>query len=138
MHRSFAGSDQVDLFLQGIGSGDLETAQQRFENDLNSMIGEEVKRRQILVGPHRDDLDIILNGLDARRFASQGQTRSIIVALKLAELEAARLRGEKPLFLLDDLSSELDLERRRNLVKILAEREGQVWITTTREEILRQ
>ena len=41
----------------------------------------------MLIGPHRDDLAIMMNGLDARRFASQGQTRSIIVALKLAELK---------------------------------------------------
>ena len=73
-------------------------------------LAEEVRRKQVLVGPHRDDLEIMMNGMPARRFASQGQTRSIIMALKLAELEAAKLRGERPLFLMDDLSSELDLE----------------------------
>ena len=77
-----------------------------------------------------------MNGMPARRFASQGQTRSIIVALKLAELEAAKLRGERPLFLMDDLSSELDLERRKQLVHLLAERDGQVWITTTQPNFL--
>ena len=136
MHNSIAGNDNVDLFIQGIGSGDLELALQRFETELNRLTDEEVRKRQVLIGPHRDDLAIMLNGLDARRFASQGQTRSIIVALKLAELEASRLRGEKPLFLLDDLSSELDLERRRRLVNLLAEREGQVWITTTQPNFL--
>ena len=136
MHRSIAGNDDVDLFIQGIGSGELQSALDRFETELTNAIDEEVRKRQVLIGPHRDDLGISLNGLDARRFASQGQTRSIIVSLKLAELEASRLRGEKPLFLLDDLSSELDLERRRRLVNVLAEREGQVWITTTQPNFL--
>ncbi len=136
MHSSFAGTDKVGMSLQGVGSGNVQEAQLKFKNDVYSMMAEEIRRKQILIGPHRDDLNIVLNGLDARKFASQGQTRSIIVALKLAELEAARLRGEKPLFLLDDLSSELDLERRRKLVKILAEREGQVWITTTQPNFL--
>ena len=89
MHNSIAGNDNVDLFIQGIGSGDLELALQRFETELNRLTDEEVRKRQVLIGPHRDDLAIMLNGLDARRFASQGQTRSIIVALKLAELDQA-------------------------------------------------
>ena len=66
-----------------------------------------------------------------RKFASQGQVRSIVLGLKLAELEAARHRGENPLFLLDDLSSELDRTRTRKLVELLSERDNQIWITTT-------
>lgn len=136
MHQSIAGNDDVELYIQGVGSGELTIALERFESQLASISEEEVRKRQILLGPHRDDLAIMLNGLDARKFASQGQTRSIIVALKLAELEASRLRGEKPLFLLDDLSSELDLARRTKLVNLLSEREGQVWITTTQPNFL--
>ena len=67
----------------------------------------------------------------AKRFASQGQVRSIVLALKLAEVEAARVRGETPLFLLDDLSSELDRERTQKLLSLLSQRENQIWITTT-------
>ena len=84
-----------------------------------------------MVGPHKDDVFILMNGMPARQFASQGQTRTIVIALKLAELEAARRRNENPLFLLDDLSSELDYERMKKLVQMLSERDGQVWITTT-------
>ena len=136
MHQQLVGNEKVSLAIQGIGAGPLSDAVKRFEDEMQRNLAEEVRRRQALVGPHRDDLEIMMNGMPARRFASQGQTRSIIVALKLAELEAAKLRGERPLFLMDDLSSELDLERRKQLVQLLAEREGQVWITTTQPNFL--
>ena len=136
MHQQLVGTEQVSLAIQGVGSAPLSTAVQRFEQEMKDLLSDEVRRRQVLVGPHRDDLEIMLNGMLARKFASQGQTRSIIVALKLAELEAAKLRGEKPLFLMDDLSSELDLKRRKQLVQMLADRDGQVWITTTQPNFL--
>ncbi len=136
MHQQLVGNENVALSIQGVGAGPLSSGTKKFEHELSNQTGDEVRRRQILVGPHRDDLEILLNGMTARRFASQGQTRSIIVALKLAELEAAKLRGESPLFLMDDLSSELDLARRKKLVQLLAEREGQVWMTTTQPNFL--
>ena len=136
MHQQLVGNEEVSLSIQGIGSGPLSEAVQRFDQEMQKFMGEEVRRKQVLIGPHRDDLEIKLNGMSARRFASQGQTRSIVVALKLAELEAAKLRGERPLFLMDDLSSELDLDRRKQLVQLLEEREGQVWITTTQPNFL--
>jgi len=136
MHQQLVGNEKVSLSVQGVGSAPASTAPQRFASNMQNMLSEEVRRKQILVGPHRDDLEIMLNGMSARKFASQGQTRSIIVSLKLAELEAAKLRGERPLFLMDDLSSELDLARRKKLIQLLAEREGQVWITTTQPNFL--
>ena len=54
-----------------------------------------------------------------------------MIALKLAEVEAARRRGDTPIFLLDDLSSELDRDRTQKLLRMLAERDNQIWITTT-------
>jgi DNA replication and repair protein RecF len=65
------------------------------------------------VGPHRDDLRILIDGSDADRFASRGQARSAVLALKLAEAEFLSLRrGETPVILLDDVLSELDPMRR--------------------------
>ncbi|HMV68281.1 MAG TPA: DNA replication and repair protein RecF, partial [Myxococcota bacterium] len=87
--------------------------------------------RMCLVGPQRDDLAVGLDEHAARTFASRGQVRSIVLALKLAELHAARARGQAPLFLLDDLSSELDHERTLRLVHELRALDAQVWITTT-------
>lgn len=67
-----------------------------------------------LFGPHRDNLEIYINGNSARSYGSQGQQRSVVLALKLAEGEINReLAGEYPVFLFDDVLSELDEERRR-------------------------
>jgi DNA replication and repair protein RecF len=93
---------------------------------------EELRRGQLLVGPHRDDLELELDGRSARAFASQGQARSLVLALKLAELQAARSRGgDPPLLLVDDLTSELDPTRMRRFIVRILELENQIWITTT-------
>ena len=64
-------------------------------------------------GPHRDDIEIIINGKNARAFASQGQQRSAVLSLKLAEASVLRERmGEEPVILLDDVLSELDAKDR--------------------------
>lgn len=70
------------------------------------------------VGPHRDDVKITVNGTDARGYASQGQTRTAALALKLAEFEIFKeLSGEAPVLILDDVMSELDLARRKKLLR---------------------
>ncbi len=92
---------------------------------------DEVRRRRCLVGPQRDEVGITLDGRAARTYGSRGQVRSIVLALKLAELVAARARGDRPLFLLDDLSSELDRDRTGRLVAALVDLDAQVWVTTT-------
>lgn len=71
-----------------------------------------------LYGPHRDDIEIMLNGKSARSFSSQGQQRSIVLALKLAEGEVIKeIYGEYPVFLFDDVLSELDEERRKYVLE---------------------
>lgn len=85
-----------------------------------------------LVGPHRDDVDFFLNGRVLKQHASQGQLRSFVLALKMAEIEYIRTRhGNPPVLLLDDMTSELDEERNRNLMDFLKGRNMQVFITTT-------
>lgn len=80
------------------------------------------------VGPHRDDLTLLLDGLSARTFASQGQQRSIVLALKLAEAEILFLKtGEQPVVLLDDVLSELDAKRQDYLLNHLGDR--QIFLT---------
>ncbi len=69
-------------------------------------------------GPHRDDFSIKINGIDTRRFGSQGQQRSAAVSLKLSEIEIIRKKtGEMPVLLLDDVFSELDHSRQESLLK---------------------
>lgn len=82
------------------------------------------------VGPHRDDISIEINGQDSRKFASQGQQRTIALAMKLAEVELYTLEtGEAPVLLLDDVLSELDEARREEL--LLASQSVQTILTCT-------
>jgi DNA replication and repair protein RecF len=84
------------------------------------------------VGPHRDDLEFLLDDRDAGTFASQGQLRAILLAWKTAELAVLEhQRGDAPILLLDDVSSELDATRNEYLFAHLASRAGQCFITTT-------
>jgi len=91
---------------------------------------EDLRRGATGVGPHRDEVEVLLDGRDARAFASQGQQRSAVVSLKLAEaaIIAQRTR-EPPVLLLDDVLSELDPERRLALLERVGEQD-QVIITS--------
>ncbi len=90
------------------------------------------RRGTTSMGPHRDDLVVALDGQPAGDFASQGQSRALVLAFKLAEVRSARDRSEAPpLLLLDDVSSELDPRRTALLFRTLAEQTGQCILTTT-------
>ncbi len=95
---------------------------------------EELLRGITLCGPHRDDLLFILNGINLKSYGSQGQHRTAVLAIKLAELEFFKGEsGEYPLLLLDDVLSELDQERRACLIKIIEDKLIQCFITTTED-----
>ena len=80
----------------------------------------DLERRLTLVGPHRDDWRLSIDGLDARRFASQGEQRSLALAVRLAgHVVISEVVGEPPVLLLDDVFSELDESRATNLVSHL-------------------
>jgi DNA replication and repair protein RecF len=86
------------------------------------------------LGPHRDDLSIILGGADTRLYASQGEQRTLALALRLAERDAvAGAAGEEPILLLDDVFSELDPDRRVQLSRLVATT-GQTVVTATTAE----
>jgi DNA replication and repair protein RecF len=92
---------------------------------------EELRRRQSLIGPHRDDIVFCLNDADAISFASQGQQRSIVLSLKLAELSRLQeVLCEVPVLLLDDVLAELD-EFRQGLLMSAVSEDMQTIITTT-------
>jgi DNA replication and repair protein RecF len=83
-------------------------------------------------GPHVDDLDLVLDGKAAKSYASQGQLRAIVLALKIAEIEFLRATlGDAPVLLLDDVSSELDPTRNAQLFDFLQSVPCQAFITTT-------
>lgn len=81
---------------------------------------EEYRRGVTLVGPHRDDLEILLDGVEARTFGSRGQQRAVVLALRMAAREVVREElGEDPVLLLDDVVGDLDRERTRRLLEAL-------------------
>lgn len=91
---------------------------------------EEAARHRTLVGPHLDKIELTVGGLDASTFASQGQQRSVVLALKLAEVEFVEsMLSQSPVLLLDDVMSELDAVRREALVGQIAQ-SSQTFITT--------
>ena len=99
--------------------------------------GRDFARGATSVGPHRDDVAFSFAAHDAGSFASQGQLRAMVLAWKTAELDLlARVHGEAPILLLDDVSSELDPTRNRYLFEYLAQRDGQCFITTTHPDFV--
>ncbi|HVL53195.1 MAG TPA: hypothetical protein VM344_02940, partial [Vitreimonas sp.] len=104
---------------------------QALRRRLDETADKEVWNGSTLVGPHRDDLGFELGGRDLAGFASRGQQRTAILALKLAELDLLTAHdGRPPLLLLDDVFSELDPSRRAHLVRRIAEL-PQAFVTTT-------
>ena len=92
---------------------------------------EEIIRVQTLIGPHRDDVDFFINNVDAKAFASQGQQRTVVLAIKLSELDFIRsVTGENPVLLLDDVLAELDQSRQNFLLDSIG-KDIQAIITTT-------
>lgn len=102
------------------------------QSALSERLGRDLERGFTSLGPHADDLDIIIGQRAARTFGSQGQQRAVILAFKIAELENLRARvGSPPLLLLDDVSSELDPARNRFLMDYLRNARLQCVLTTT-------
>ncbi len=94
--------------------------------------GREIAIGNALLGPHRDDLTVTLGSRDARAFASQGQCRSIVLALTLGVIELLEARrGESPVVLLDDVNSELDKKRSDAFFSLVLQQNRQIFVTGT-------
>lgn len=116
--------ESCGLRYERSGGEDLGTA-------LEASATEERRLRQTVVGPHRDDIILELDGAAASTFASEGQQRTLTLALRLAQAELIRARrGSPPVYLLDDIFGELDTERRRRLLSALPG-DAQRILTTT-------
>ncbi len=138
LHERIAGSSvEVELHLSTACKGDTPAERAAsFAARLAEVRDREIDRGTTLAGPQTDDIRIQLDGHPARTYGSRGQVRSLVLSLKLAELVAAGVRGEVPLFLVDDVSSELDRTRTARLVELLADLGAQVFATTTAPEHL--
>ncbi len=97
---------------------------------LNEIKNDEIRRMQCLIGAHRDDVDFYINDIDSKKYASQGQQRTIVLALKLAELDILKEKtNSTPLLLLDDVLAELDSTRQNYLLDSI-EKDIQMVITS--------
>lgn len=128
------GSEQLEIRYAAnvaIEDDQPEQIQQQFLDKLQQRAIAEQHQGTTLVGPHRDDVEFRINQTSARQYGSQGQQRTLVLALKLAELKLIEeVIGEPPLLLLDDVLAELDLNRQNQLLDAVQER-FQTLITTT-------
>ncbi|MBQ2864074.1 MAG: DNA replication/repair protein RecF [Clostridia bacterium] len=114
--------NQEKMVLSYVGLTDTskETLKQKLVKLYETSLEKDLNLGYTTVGPHRDDIKIMVNDVDIRHFGSQGQQRSCALSLKLAELEIFKSNlGEYPVLLLDDVLSELDEFRREKLLKII-------------------
>ena len=133
-HRQLT-SDEEELCLEYQSQSEYDLSSEIdevYEKSLNSAIDSDIKRGSTSVGPHRDDLTIMIDGVDARKFSSQGQQRTGVLSLKLANLELiGKKLDEYPIILLDDVTSELDENRASFLFDLLSKIPVQTFLTAT-------
>jgi DNA replication and repair protein RecF len=139
---SFVAGSPVDAVVryagaEGVhGETPIEEIAGLLAGAIEQRAADEQRRGATLVGPHRDDLVFQVNGLAAEHFASQGEQKTLLIALKLAEFDfVAALRGETPILLLDDVFAELDRHRAARVIERLATG-GQCIITATDESLM--
>lgn len=109
--------ENLELEYSGIVGENEEEIKKILLNELNNSVEKDFDLGYTTIGPHRDDIKIVVNGIDIRHFGSQGQQRTCALSLKLAELEIFNsILGEYPVLLLDDVLSELDIGRQIRLL----------------------
>ena len=128
------GKEVLNLkYISGCGVALDDDFEKNLEKSLRKNLEKDYKLGFTSVGVHRDDIDIFLNDVEVKNFGSQGQQRTVGLALKLAELENMfNINGEYPILLLDDVFSELDMDRQKRLLKFVDR--TQTFITCTDEK----
>lgn len=130
---NYLSSLDIDLKNPHLELKDLEAY---FRQGLKQGLEEDIYRGYTAVGPHRDDFELKINGVNVKTFGSQGQQRTAALSLKLAELEFMYSEtGEYPVLLLDDVLSELDRHRREQLLAAVTDR-IQTFITCTETDFV--
>jgi len=123
-YRQSSAAAQGQVALPAPGGAEPPADRLRLANALREALARarpgELDRGVCLVGPHRDDLELRIGGLPARGYASQGESWSAALALRLASYDLLRADGEDPVLLLDDVFAELDAGRRERLATLVA------------------
>ena len=128
IHRNIAPGERLTLSYKTQAAGDDASIAMQLTALYKRTRGDDMRRMRTSIGPHRDDLLLMINDADARAYASQGQQRTVALSLKLAGVEQMKTEtGQTPILMLDDVFSELDLKRQMALVAHIC---GQTLITT--------
>ncbi|MEO7672698.1 MAG: DNA replication/repair protein RecF [Pyrinomonadaceae bacterium] len=136
--RKLFGSEEISVrYVSSLeGKGDLSHYEELLNERLKLRVQAEIAAGYALVGTHRDDLEILLDGHDLRKYGSAGQQRSALLLLQLANLSVYHAQQrEYPLFLLDDIDAELDYQRIGQLLEFL-EGKTQTFVTTSKESFV--
>jgi len=135
IHMELSGRDEeLSLVYKPSASIDSQSSEESFCRDMDTVIkslrNKEIFQGITLCGPHRDDVEILIDGVNASAFGSRGQSRTGILSMKLAQASHfKKIRNQEPVILLDDILSELDI-RRRNQILSKAEQFEQCFVTT--------
>lgn len=137
-YRIFSNDDsRISLVVKSSIRRENSVTEEKYLGELEKAVQREILMKTCLAGVHRDELEVTLNAKPSRIFSSQGESRSLVLAMKLAALEIIESdKGERPLLLLDDVDSELDRYRRRALLDIAFEKDRQIVITGTQLPVL--
>ncbi len=115
-----------------VGKHTLNDLQAKLTDEHNQVVLHEQRRKVTLFGPHLDDLVFELDGINAKRAASRGQSRTMIFAFKLAQMLAIeKIRGQAPIVILDDIVSELDANIKINLIQTINNLKTQSFFSAT-------
>jgi DNA replication and repair protein RecF len=138
LEKKLFGKEEVSIrYVSSLeGKGDLEDYANLLAERLKLRVQAELRAGYSLIGTHRDDLDILFDGRDLRKFGSSGQQRSALLILQLATLSVYfSQHNEYPLFLLDDIDAELDYKRIGQLLEFLSDK-TQTFVTTSKESFV--
>lgn len=119
---SFLSKNAEELSFEYVGAsgGTIAEIKANILHQLEENLSKDMEVGYTTIGPHRDDIKICINGKDSKIYASQGQKRSIVLAIKVGELELfSEALGEKPILVLDDVFSELDTGRQKKLYECI-------------------
>jgi DNA replication and repair protein RecF len=140
LERRFFGNEDISIrYVSSLeGKGNLDDYEPLITERLQFRLQAEIAAGYSLIGPHRDDLEILFDGRNMRAFGSSGQQRSALIILDLANVSVYHSwHNEYPLFLIDDVDAELDRKRINYLLEYLEGR-TQTFITTSKESLAEQ
>ncbi len=132
---NFENKEKIDIkYLSNIKNDFTDKGE--FIKQLEAGFERDVDKQMTMTGPHRDDIDILMNNKSIKKYGSQGQQRTCVLKMKLSECDILnKVTGEQPILLLDDILSELDNKRKTFFLENIKER--QVIITATQKEIFK-